>query len=903
MHAVRRDFVARCCVVSGVLAALLSGSARGADADSPASTPNIGSQPAGQLRTPGQRFGSLAATEEPSFRKHVVPLFARLGCSGRECHGSFQGRGGFQLSLFGSEWDDDFLQLTEKKGDEGRTHIDLAKPEESLIILKPTLQMDHEGKQRYQKDSWHYNLILRWIQAGAKNDADQTGELARLEVLPAEMVFDRPGATVQLRVLAHWPDGSMEDVTELTRFRTNDESVAAVSEAGLVRCVGKGDTHIVASYDSSVVPVPAMLAVSPLAGEHYPAVLAHGKVDELVLNKLRKMGIVPAELCGDAEFLRRVSLDLTGTLPSPDDVVRFLADASPYKRAAKIDELLGTPAYAAWWTTRFCDYTGATSRNLNLGPVPQYYQEACRQQWYQWLYRRIADNVPYDQIAAGIVMGTGRSSPDQSYSDFVREWDSYFRGDKPANFGDHPTLPFYWQRRSVSQPDEKMLSFAHTFLGVRLECAQCHKHPFDRWTKNDFKQFAAIFKSIQINNNPGPQGKEEINQGSVLKELRAHVEEEFQEVTGFTQKELESQVNRQDQKSVSEYFQKLNLLGQMTDIATARRIDAGELVGWGDVWCDSKNMRVEGQQGPNPKLKAKLLGGEVVAPPEGTDARQTLTDWMLGKANPYFAKAIVNRVWATYFHRGIVDPPDDLNIANAPSNGELLDYLAQAFAEHGYNLKWLHREIVSSDTYQRSWRTNESNALDTRNFSHAAFRQLPAEVMYDAIDMALANSDKLAKFATHTESRAIGPLIGENRFRKPGTNSQVNLNPDERYMLNLFGKPARAVNCDCERSTSATLVQTLFTRNDERLLEKIDGKGNRDVTASSWIAELRTRAPQDMDVDGTIQQVFLRTVSRPPSEQELTLARADVAAAKTLPDGIRDLLWALINTREFKVNH
>ena len=816
------------------------------------------------LQTFSQRFANLQKAEDPSFRKHVIPLLARLGCSARECHGSFQGRGGFQLSLFGSEWDEDFIQLTQKKGNEDETHINPTEPEKSLIILKPTLQMKHKGKERYKKDSWQYNLILTWIRNGAKNDAEKTGELQRLEAIPSEMVFARAGQTVQLKVLAHWVDGSVEDVTELTRFKTNDEAVAAVSEAGLVSSTGKGDTHIVISYDSGVLPVPAMLAVSEFSGSKFPVLATHNKVDELVLNKLRKMGIVPSELCTDAEFLRRVSLDLTGTPPLPDDVLKFLSDTSPNKRSAKIDELLKSPAYAAWWTTKFCDYTAASSRSLNLGSVPFYYGDLTRQQWYHWIYNRIATNVPYNQIASSIVLATGRRSPDQSYKDFVTETDSYFRGDKPVDYANHPTLPFYWQRRDVMSADQKMLSFAHTFLGVRLECAQCHKHPFDRWTKNDFKQFSAIFKSIMIGNNPGPHGPEAVSMLAINNDIKTIAETEFVKKEGATVKELDAKRDKKDGKAANIFFGKANEYGQLIDIEFARRTDAGEPAPWAEVWTDPKNMRVEGQTGPNPKLNPKILGGDIVVPVQDADPRQPLMDWLLNKSNPYFAKAMVNRVWASYFNRGIVDPPDDLNIANAPSNGELLNYLAEAFVEHGYDLAWLHREILNSDTYQRSWDTNATNEADTRNFSHAAFRQIPAEVMFDAIDMAVCTNDKLATFATNFDARAIGPIVGENRFRKPGQKNGTVIGGEDQYFLNLFGKPARAVACDCERSGSATLLQTLFTRNDQNLLSRIDGK---DGHSSSWIAELRADHKNPLDVDKTIAQVFLRTVSRPPTRE------------------------------------
>ena len=309
-------------------------------------------------------------------------------------------------------------------------------------------------------------------------------------------------------MLAHWNDGTVEDVTEITRFKTNDETVANVTEGGLVSCTGKGDSHIVASYDNGVLPIPVMLAVSEFAGSKFPSSQPRTKIDELVQNKLRKVGIVPAEICSDSEFLRRVSLDLTGTLPTPDEVTRFLADKSSGKRAAKVEELLKSPSYAALWATKICDYTGNNAKQINLGGnMNRGYGEVSRM-WYDWFYKRMAENMPYDKMVEGVVMATSRSKPDESYKDYVLEMDSYFRSKNPAEFADHPTMPFYWQRRGVASPEEKSLAFSHSFLGVRLECAQCHKHPFDRWTKTDFKQFTVFFGSIAVGNTPDEAQRE-----------------------------------------------------------------------------------------------------------------------------------------------------------------------------------------------------------------------------------------------------------------------------------------------------------------------------------------------------------------------------------------------------------
>lgn len=914
------------------------------------------------------------ATKAPSFRRHVLPLLGRAGCNGRECHGSFSGQGGLQLSLFGYDFDHDFQELTNDPEDGSR--IDKLKPEASLILLKPTMQEKHKGKERFKVGSWEYEMLRQWITAGAKNDAVETGDFDHLEILPKEIVFQTPGQAVQLRARAHWKDGTVEDVTALTRFRTNDDSVALVNESGRVESKGKGDTHIVAFYDNGVEPIPVIIPSSEQSGAKYPAIAAATKVDQLVVAKLRKVGIIPSERSTDAEFLRRVSLDLTGTLPTSREVESFLADPAPNKRVSKVEALLASPAYAAWWTTQLCDFTGNNPRTLiKGGGMTRNLSTEMSRQWYDWIYKRVAENVPYDQVAAGIVLATSRTSPNQSYKDFALEMGSYFRQEHPADFTARPNMPYYWQRQNLQKPEERALAFAHTFLGVRIECAQCHKHPFDQWTKSDFEHFQVFFAGIGY--GPRPQRKdaptEEMTYQSLNQELKIAAGAD-PAMMAMEKTKVPDKIKLTAPPIVPVFpgpiFVPLmpgalakkfdgNKGNQKAEAAEAeRRLRAGEPLPWPEVFVDiSRTYQGKGQAKPNKAngnsrvLTPKLLGGEEVMLQQFSDPRQPLLDWLRDQDNPYFAKAFVNRVWASYFGRGIVHPADDLNLANAPTNGELLDYLSKTFVARGYDMKWLHREIVNSDTYQRSWKPNATNAQDEKNFSHAVIRRLPAEVAIDAISIATASNDRANTFSTDIEPRAIGAAgnsASYNRGKGGGKGGENN-----GYALAIFGKPARETNCDCERTAEPTLLQTLFTRNDPDFLQRLE----RTKGDSTWIDELRVRtgetapvrnfdkkgkfldgpqefskpvkkapdgkgfaggsaiktafktpeaaapANQPLDVPATVREVFLRTVSRPPTPQELELAKTDVAAAASPVQGIRDLLWAMLNSREFMVNH
>jgi len=231
--------------------------------------------------------------------------------------------------------------------------------------------------------------------------------------------------------------------------------------------------------------------VSDRVGSNYPNTPTPTKIDQHVVTKLRKLGVVQSGLSTDAEFLRRVSLDLTGTLPSPKEVQAFVADRSSNKRQKKIDDLLKSPAYAAWWTTKLCDFTGNNEQALNnVSPV----RGAASQEWYDWIHQRVKNNQPYDKIVEGIVLATSRNKG-ESFEEYCKNMSDLYRKGSKTSFADRETLPHYWARRNFRRPEERAIGFAYTFLGIRIQCAQCHKHPFDRWTKDDFAQFQGFFAS------------------------------------------------------------------------------------------------------------------------------------------------------------------------------------------------------------------------------------------------------------------------------------------------------------------------------------------------------------------------------------------------------------------------
>ena len=861
-----------------------------------------------------ERFAQESVEEIPSFQRHVSPLFGRLGCNGRACHGSFQGRGDFRLSLFGYDFKADHDELL--KGDPKRANGE--KPLESQILLKPTDADMHEGGLRYKKGGWEYHVFRRWLEGGAKFDEADVQKLVTLDVQPAEILFAGTGETVQLKAVAVWPDGTREDVTPLCRFASNSEQVAKINADGQVTATEPGDTHVVVSYDNAVIAVPVIRPVSDQVGERYPKVATPTKIDELVVQKLSKLGVVPSEECTDAEFLRRVSLDLTGTLPTAAEVEAFLADTSATKRAAKIEELLATPAYAAWWTTRLCDYTGNNDTKLNANQLGGN-RGLPTQQWYDWIYERVAKNVPYDQIVEGIVMGQSRA-PGESYADYCASMSKLYHPNTETKFADRPTLPYFWARTGFRTTEERAIGFAYTFLGIRIQCAQCHKHPFDQWAKADFDAFEPFFGRVQLL----PTGARNPETQEQYRKMLADLGVEMGE------RQNNNQVRQQ-------------LVAKLNDGAT---IPFPEIAVADPRQAPGNNRN---RNAPRP-VNGRVLGGEVMDLNQFEDYRTPLMEWLRSKDNPYFAKAFVNRVWSNYFNVGIVQPPDDMSLANPPSNRALLEYLAQGFIEHGFDMKWLHREIANSRTYQLSWQPNATNAKDERNFARCVPRRLAAEVAVDAIASAVASDEKAATFVSTVKGRAIGVPGSNARTNNQGGNNLLG------FALQVFGRSIRESNCDCDRSMDASLLQTVYLQNDNAVLAAINGgrdtwigqiskeqprpDANANRTANRDIAQVKVRLdrarkegeeeqvkrlearlaelekaageakdaaanPGALTVDNItlIRQAYLRTLCRNPTAEEAARCEQFLASAATPADGARGLLWTLVNTKEFIVNH
>jgi hypothetical protein len=711
-------------------------------------------------RAAGIQLPGGATVTKVDFERHVMGVFGRMGCNSGSCHGSFQGKGGFRLSLFGYEPEMDYRAIARDL--QGR-RIDRNDPDNSLILLKATGRVEHGGQQRFAKDSWAYQLLRTWIKQGATWKKG-SGDVVALRITPAECDLGKPGQKEQLRITAKFAGGDEEEVTPLCDFRTNDDGVAEVSPLGVVKAVRGGDTAVIVSYRGNVLPVRVLVPVETAAGTTYPEVPEANFIDHAVFAKLRRLNMVPSDLCDDAAFLRRVTIDTIGTLPTPDEARAFLADKSSDKRAKKIDELLAHPMHAAVWATKFSDITGNDTDNLEVVQGIGLARPKLSQMWHDWLRKRFAANRPYDQIVHGILCATTREG--KSPSEYL-EW---FKGLETAAgkgfetpYADRETLDLFWRRRDNPPPEKYGERVAAAFLGVRLECAQCHKHPFDRWTQNDYRAFANVFGTVAFGFSP--------------------------EATKLLRPESDDR----------------NKNSRMKGAPFALPLREAFVGGKPRVLPDVNTGK---------PLPAKAPGGPEITPAKGQDARELLFAWMKTPDNPFFARSFVNRVWGHYLGVGIVQPVDNFSLANPPSNPELLDELARFFVESGFDVRRLEREVLNSRTYQLSAATNTSNHLDRSNYSHAYVRPMMAEVVVDVVNAAIGVSEKVGPEAP-PGCRAIE--VGSSRLG----------NPAVAYPFRIFGRPPRASTCDCERSMDAALPQKLYMMADATLVGKLQSAQNR----------------------------------------------------------------------------
>lgn len=693
-----------------------------------------------------------------SFKLDVMPVFMKGGCNTGSCHGAARGKDGFNLSLFGFDPDGDHYRITREQP--GR-RIDLAVPEASLLVEKAIGAVPHTGGKRFEGDSELNQTMVEWIAAGTPQDPADQATCTSIQIFPRQAVLDGAGSTQQTLVVATYSDGTTRDVTSLASFMSNNDTSATISDSGLVTAGERGEAFIMARFDVHTVGSQFLVLPKGLQYEERPFEPVN-YIDELVAAKLKKLRLHPSELCSDEEFLRRVTIDLVGLVPTHDEYAAFLADSDPEKRTKKIDELLGRKEFAELWVSKWAEWLMMRSSNVVSDKAIVLY--------YQWLVDQLARNVPLDQMVRELLASEG------------------------GTFS-NPATNFYEIERDQLKIAENV---AQIFMGMRIQCAQCHNHPFDRWTQDDYYNFAAFFS--QIGRKRGEDYREQIiyNRGGG---------------------EVKHPVTNQNAVPV-------------------------------------------------------FLGGVKPEIPGGTDRREVVANWLASPENPFFAQNFANRVWHHFFGIGIIEPVDDVRVSNPASNPELLDALATKFTEYNYDFRKLVRDICVSKTYQRSTRRNESNMKDDLNFAHQTVRRIKAESMLDIISQVTRTKDDFAKLPPG--ARAV----------------QIADGATSTYFLTTFGRATRETACSCEVKMEPTLSQALHLLNGDTVNNKIRQGG-----------VIKALKDEGLTPPQIVERLYIMTLTRKPTEEELAALSPLFAEGANVDQGLEDVYWALLNSREFLFNH
>ena len=712
------------------------------------------------------------AEERPlNFTNDIVPIFTKASCNSGGCHGKASGQNGFKLSLLGFEPQEDFEHIVKEA--RGR-RVFPAAPDQSLLLTKAINLTPHGGGKKLDAKSDEYAILKKWISIGMPWGKATDPKIVSIEVQPSQQLM-KLKTNQQLKVLAKYSDGYVRDVTRSALYEPNDKSMAETTDGGLVKMFDlPGEVAVMIRYQGKIA---VFRATAPLGAPVAQLPKSKNFIDDLVFNKLKMLGLPPSDIADDSTFIRRVTIDVAGRLPTPAEVQSFVSDGNPKKREAWVDKLLASDEYADYFAGKW----SALLRNKRAEPKDARGNFV----FHRWIRESLADNKRYDEFVREVITASG-------------------------DINTAPPVTWYRQAKDTTI---QMEDTAQLFLGQRLQCAQCHHHPFEKWSQQDYYGFAAFFSTVS--------------------------------------------------KKAT------NLPGE--DIIFTKRAEA-------------QAINIRSKQ----PVKPTGLGSPTLALAPDDDPRVALADWMGSKENPFFAKALVNRYWKHFFNRGLIEPEDDMRDSNPPSNPELLDAMAKSFVASGYDLKQLIRTITQSTTYQLSAVPNAHNAIDRQNFSRYYPKRLQAEVLLDAINNVVDAKSAFDGLPVGTRATALP----DNSFNT--TN----------YFLTVFGRPEGSSACECERTQESSLAQSLHLINAPDIQKKLtDDKGRAALLA----------ADTKRSDEAKLTEIYQWVASRQPTPQQVKLGLAhiekrtagkidkELIAAKR--QAYEDLLWALINTKEFLFNH
>ncbi|MEY2879645.1 MAG: hypothetical protein RLZZ15_2025, partial [Verrucomicrobiota bacterium] len=645
---------------------------------------------AGQTARAAVTVARVVEAPTVDFIRDVNPVIARLGCSAGTCHGAKDGKVGFKLSLRGYDPIFDVRSLVD---DHAGRRVNLASPDDSLMLLKATGAVPHEGGQRTPYDSKYYRILRSWIAGGAKLDL-ATPRVTKIEITPQNPVVQVVGARQQMRILATYADGGTRDVTAEAFVESGNQDVATADERGVVTTLRRGEAPMLARYEGSYAAT-TVTVMGDRSGFAWVEPEQWNKIDAFTAAKWQRMKILPSALCTDEDFLRRVHLDLTGLPPTTEEVRAFVADARPVreKREAVIDRLLGSPDFVDHWANKWADLLQVNRKFLG---------EEGAKKFREWIRAEVAANTPYDAFARKILTATGSTR-------------------------ENPAASYYKVNRT---PTETMENTTHLFLATRFNCNKCHDHPFERWTQDQYYQLSAFFAQIDLKKDP--QSGNKTIAGTAVEGAKPL----YEIVSDKTEGDITHDRTGQITPPTFPYAAKIR-----ESVAEASRLSS-----------PAKQAAPTTTAAPASEIVNRK--SEIVNPP-APSRRESLAAWITSPDNRYFALSYANRLWGYLNGVGLIDPLDDIRAGNPPSNPELLDYLTSEFIRSGFDSRHLLRLITTSRTYQLSVATHRWNADDKTNYSHALARRLPAEVLLDSVFKVTGSTPKFPGVAAGTRAAQL----------------------------------------------------------------------------------------------------------------------------------------------------
>ncbi len=767
-----------------------------------------------------------------SFRLDVMPVFMKHGCNNGSCHGAARGKDGFMLSLFGYDPAGDYYRLT--RAIVGR-RVDLAVPEKSLLLEKVVGTVAHTGGKLFDTKHDDYKTLLAWLKAGAPDDGTNTPEPVGVELLPSKVVFAAKGQTQKTVVLAKYSDGSTRDVTRLALYMSNNEAIAAIGKDGSVTGGGRGGAFVFARFGKFTVG--AEVIVLPTDDKFtWPKTPEHNYIDTLVFDKLKKLHLAPSELCSDEQFLRRVYLDLIGLPPSREEFDAFLADKDARKREKLIDALIERPEFVDMWTMKW----GEMLRVRAYNQVPQYGRDSKAMYSYAaWLKDQMAKNRPLNEFAAELLVGSG------------------------SNFKSPPANLYTAAERLT--PEKTAEDIAQVFLGTRIQCAQCHNHPFDRWTMDDYYGFAAFFAGVNLKR--GVEGREVVVANNNAANTTAHPVDGRRmkpKFLGGNAPEVEGQDPR---KALAKWL-------TSPDNAAFRETMANNI--WAHFFGRGIVDPVDDVRISNPPSNKELL----------TAIGQKLADYGFDKKK--LVRDICNS--RTYQFSAATNATNELD---------------ESYFSHSY-VRRLRAEVLL-DTISRVTGTEDWFALsppgtravqihtgEVTNYFLTTFGRAPRETACSCEVNKEANLSQalhLVNGDTITSKVAQGKLMPALLAEKKTPEAII----EEMYVRTLCRKPT-------ERELKGLAEIVRRETAPERLREIADAQLKTDVAFQR--AEDRLKALKadlaKLPKDSKEAAALAKQVTALEQTQNATRKRLEGAAAPTV---YGDILWGLFNSTEFTFNH